>query len=253
MKLVPDSLSSALGKVLPFGGSDNKPESSSSPAAPPAESVPEPETDAPAQTVADAAPERSESPDDAHAEETEGPAEAEGSSHDEAEDASTHDESESSAAEATAAHQDADENETSSSSDSDSTSDSDSDSNSNSDSDSDLKDASDITAPSIGPNTVIDHTPPEERLDHDKISDEDAMGNDKRRAVVGQRYSASPARQVVVYALFVVIVVAIVIGGKALATSLDKPDAKVKDAAPWTGNNNPVQRLDFPQYGEPAS
>jgi hypothetical protein len=118
----------------------------------------------------------------------------------------------------------------------------------------DDNDASDITAPSIGPDTVIHHEPPEERLDLEKISDTDAMGNDKRRAVVGQRYSASPARQATLYAIFVVVMIAIVIGGKALADRLDEPPKQVKDAAPWTGAKNHTQRnLDFPEYGEPAS
>jgi len=119
---------------------------------------------------------------------------------------------------------------------------------------SDGEDASDITAPSIGPNTVIEHEPPEERLDFDKISDTDAMGNDKRREVVGQRYSASPARQATLYGIFVAVVIAVVIGGKALADRLDEPPKTVEDQAPWTGSENRTQQdLDFPKYGKPAS
>ena len=118
----------------------------------------------------------------------------------------------------------------------------------------DENDASDITAPSIGPDTVIEHEPPEERLDLDKISDTDAMGNDKRREVVGQRYSASPARQATLYGIFVVVLIAMVIGGKALADKLDEPPKTVEDQAPWTGSENHTQQdLDFPKYGKPAS
>ena len=54
----------------------------------------------------------------------------------------------------------------------------------------DEKDVSDITAPSIGPDTTIEREPPEERLAKHEQSDVDAMGLDKRREVVGGSYGA---------------------------------------------------------------
>lgn len=96
------------------------------------------------------------------------------------------------------------------------------------------KPVSEITAPSIGPNTQIEHKPPEERLDHDKISDVDAMGLDKRRQVVGHSYSASFGRQALLYGIFLAVVAALVIGGKMLADELDAPPAEYADEAPWS-------------------
>lgn len=96
------------------------------------------------------------------------------------------------------------------------------------------KPANEITAPSIGPNTQIDHEPPERRLDYDKISDVDAMGLDKRRQVVGHSYSASFGRQALLYGIFLAVVAALVIGGKMLADELDAPPAEYADEAPWS-------------------
>ena len=97
-----------------------------------------------------------------------------------------------------------------------------------------IKPASEISAPSIGPNTVIEHTPPEERLDHDKISDVDAMGLDKRRSVVGHSYSASFGKQLLLYGIFLVVLGAVLFGGKMLADELDAPPAEYADEAPWS-------------------
>ena len=112
-------------------------------------------------------------------------------------------------------------------------------------------DASGITAPSIGPNTVIEHVPPEERLDLDKISDVDAMGLDKRRQVGGKRYGASPAKQAVVYGGALAVIAALVIGGKLLADELDQPPANQEDTAPWAeGQQKEPAPIDFPRSTE---
>jgi hypothetical protein len=96
-------------------------------------------------------------------------------------------------------------------------------------------DISDTTAPSIGPHTVIERRPPEERLARKRQSDVDAMGLKKRRQVIGGSYSASVTRQVVTYAIVVIVVLAAGFGLKALADQLDKPPAHAEDLAPWTG------------------
>ena len=96
-----------------------------------------------------------------------------------------------------------------------------------------IKPASEIPAPSIGPNTVIEQVPPEERLDKDKISDVDAMGLDKRRSVVGHSYSASFAKQATLYGIFLVVLAALVFGGKLLVDELDAPPAEYEAKAPW--------------------
>ncbi len=221
MKLVPDSVSSRLGKLLPGGASnDDRSEDAAPASTAPSNPSPEPQTPAHDEATSEQ-PTEHEDENQATAHENENAGENDGNENEPSAEAGS-----------------------SSSKDSESSSDG---------ADDDLDDASNITAPSIGPNTVIEHEPPEERLDFDKISDEDAMGNDKRREVVGKRYSASPARQLVTYALFIVVVVALFIGGKALATKLDEPPKTVQAQAPWTGTERPVQRLDFPQYGKPAS
>jgi hypothetical protein len=98
-------------------------------------------------------------------------------------------------------------------------------------------DISDTTAPSIGPHTVIEKRPPQERLADKQQSDLDAMGLEKRRQVIGGSYSASVTRQVVIYAIVVVVVLGAGFGLKALADQLDKPPAQAEDLAPWTGTD----------------
>ena len=99
-----------------------------------------------------------------------------------------------------------------------------------------VRDLSDTAAPSIGPNTALEKDArgaagPSEQ------SDVDAMGLDKRREVIGGRYSASFGRQ------------AITTRSsswrdrrrhrpQALADDLDQPPSKVADQAPWTGNHH---------------
>jgi hypothetical protein len=109
--------------------------------------------------------------------------------------------------------------------------------------------ASEITAPSIGPKTVIEKRPPEERLANHEQSDVDAMGLDKRRGVVGEKYGAGFAKQATVYGVFLVVVVALVIGGKLAIDELDKGPAENEDRAPWAqdgAEQRPPSDLDFP-------
>jgi len=91
-----------------------------------------------------------------------------------------------------------------------------------------------VSAPSLGPNTVIEREPVEERLARHEQSTEDAMGLDKRRSVVGQSYGPSKSRQLVVYLGFLAVVVALVVGGIILVGSLDTSVGKdVPNSAPW--------------------
>ena len=96
-------------------------------------------------------------------------------------------------------------------------------------------------APSIGPNTVIEREPPEERLDHDKISDTDAMGKDKRREVVGGTYGPTRARVVATFATFIAVVAALAVGFYFLAKELDQPPSENPDEAPWSLPDAPQQ------------
>ena len=90
------------------------------------------------------------------------------------------------------------------------------------------------SAPSLGPNTTIEREPVEERLARHDQSDVDAMGEDKRRAVVGQSYGPSKTRQLTLYGIFLAVVAALVIGGIMLINALDTPVGKnVPNTAPW--------------------
>jgi hypothetical protein len=106
-----------------------------------------------------------------------------------------------------------------------------------------VEDISDTVAPSVGPKSVVFHHP-FEGPDHDVTLD--AMGNDKRRQVVGQSYGPSFARQAVAYGIAVAIIVALFIGGKIAVDKLDKPPAHNEDQAPWSASNaaqHPPQRF----------
>jgi hypothetical protein len=96
------------------------------------------------------------------------------------------------------------------------------------------RDESEITAPSLGPGTVIVREPVEERLARHDQPKVDAMGQDKRRAVVGHSAGASAMRQAVRYGIFLVCLVAVLIGAKVLIDSLDTPVGNdVPQSAPW--------------------
>jgi hypothetical protein len=96
------------------------------------------------------------------------------------------------------------------------------------------RDEQKISAPSLGPNTVIEREPVEERLARHDQSDEDAMGLDKRRPVVGQSYGPSKARQFAMYGAFLAVLAALLIGGIILVGKLDTSVQKVPHSAPWS-------------------
>jgi hypothetical protein len=77
----------------------------------------------------------------------------------------------------------------------------------------------------------------------DGPSDTDAMGQDKRRQVIGQRYGASRARQFLYYGIFVAFLVAIYIGGQAAVSHFDKAPKHDKAQAPWAKANAPGEPL----------
>jgi hypothetical protein len=91
-----------------------------------------------------------------------------------------------------------------------------------------------FTAPSVGPHTVIERPPPEERLDFDKISTTDAMGKEKKRKVVGGTYGPTRARVFATFATFFAVVAALAVGFYFLAKELDQPPKNNPDEAPWS-------------------
>jgi hypothetical protein len=97
-----------------------------------------------------------------------------------------------------------------------------------------VRDESQITAPSLGPGTVIEREPVGVRLARHEQSEVDAMGKDKRREVVGHSYGPSKTRQVLLYGVFLLCVGALFIGAKLLVNALDTPVGNdVPHSAPW--------------------
>ena len=108
------------------------------------------------------------------------------------------------------------------------------------------RDASDITAPSIGPDTKIEREPPEERLARHEQSTEDAMGLDKHREVTGRSYGPSRARQATLYGIALAVIVLLVAGGIFATNQLDQPPDDQQDEAPWSqpdADQRPVEPL----------
>jgi hypothetical protein len=106
------------------------------------------------------------------------------------------------------------------------------------------RDTAEPAAPSIGPQTEIDHTPPEERLAGKEHSTEDAMGLDKRRQVTGGTYGPTRTRVIMRFVVFFAVVAAIFVGLLFLVDQLDQPPESTADKAPWSGTereSDPIQ------------
>jgi hypothetical protein len=111
-----------------------------------------------------------------------------------------------------------------------------------------------ISAPSIGPKTVIDRQSADERLAKHEQSDVDAMGLDKRREVVGKSYGPSFAKQATLYGGFLALVVAAAFGFVLLTDRLDQPAEEHRNEASWAQPGAPQLEpapLDSPRNGSP--
>lgn len=83
-------------------------------------------------------------------------------------------------------------------------------------------------------------------------SEVDAMGNDKRREVVGEQYGASVRKRLAVYGGVIGAVVLIVIAFLTLVKGYDNRDMPLKDTAPWTkesASQTPPRDVDFKANG----
>jgi hypothetical protein len=67
----------------------------------------------------------------------------------------------------------------------------------------------------------------------------DAMGQDKRREVVGHSYGPSKARQLVYYGIAIAVIVLLYIGAKIAVDELDKAPANDPAKAPWSQPDAP--------------
>src|SRR5215211_231151 len=83
-------------------------------------------------------------------------------------------------------------------------------------------------------------------------STEDAMGQDKRRQVVGHSYGPSKRSQIMFFVAVAVVLLVVVGGWLALVSAFDKPPEHFSDRAPWsTTAKNP--QLAAEQDAKPVS
>lgn len=84
-----------------------------------------------------------------------------------------------------------------------------------------------------------------------KPSDLDAMGNDKRRKVIGKQYGATVQKQLTVYGIFLLVLGIIVFGSLTIVSDIDNRDIPLENTAPWTevSSDEPVRDIDFPNNG----
>jgi hypothetical protein len=90
------------------------------------------------------------------------------------------------------------------------------------------------TAPSAANIQDLEKFEPSEEAKRHEPSDVDAMGQDKRRQVVGHSYGPS-ARSQIMFFVLVGGVIAVILGGwLVLVAAFDKPPNHFKDTAPWS-------------------
>jgi hypothetical protein len=90
------------------------------------------------------------------------------------------------------------------------------------------------TAPSAADITKLELMEPSEEAKAHRPSDVDAMGQDKRRQVVGHSYGPSRRSQVMFF-IAVAVALVVVVGGWLFAVSVfDQPPDDFPDKAPWS-------------------
>ena len=83
-------------------------------------------------------------------------------------------------------------------------------------------------------------------------TDLDAMGNDKRRSVIGQQYGASARKRLLVYGIAVLVIVLAVIAFLTVITGIDERDIGLEETAPWAADDapqTPPRPVDFMRNG----
>jgi hypothetical protein len=92
----------------------------------------------------------------------------------------------------------------------------------------------------------------EQERGEEREGDLDAMGNDKRRQVIGQQYGATVRKRLLVYGAFVAVIVVAIIAFLTVVSSYDNRDIELKDTAPWTqagAPQSPPRDIDFKANG----
>jgi len=90
------------------------------------------------------------------------------------------------------------------------------------------------TAPSASDITGLEKFEASEEAKRATPSDVDAMGQDKRRQIVGHAYGPSRRSQIMFFVAVAAVAVVIVGGWLTLVSIFDKPPTHFKDTAPWS-------------------
>jgi hypothetical protein len=90
------------------------------------------------------------------------------------------------------------------------------------------------TAPSAANIEELEKFEASEEAKRHVPSDVDAMGQDKRRQVVGHSYGPSKRSQIMFFAAVATVAVVVVGGWLVLVGLFDKPPTHFKDSAPWS-------------------
>jgi hypothetical protein len=108
------------------------------------------------------------------------------------------------------------------------------------------------TAPSAPDIEKLDKFEPSEEAKRHEPSTVDAMGQDKRRQVVGHSYGPSKRSQLMFFVAVAAVIVVVVGGWLALVSAFDKPPENFSERAPWsTTASNP--ELAAEQNAKPVS
>jgi hypothetical protein len=90
------------------------------------------------------------------------------------------------------------------------------------------------TAPSAADIDKLEKFEPSEEAKRHQPSTVDAMGQDKRREVVGHSYGPSKRSQIMFFVAVGAVLVVIVGGWLALVAAFDKPPTDFEGSAPWS-------------------
>jgi hypothetical protein len=108
------------------------------------------------------------------------------------------------------------------------------------------------TAPSAADIDKLEKFEPSEEAKRHEPSDVDAMGQDKRRQVVGHSYGPSRRSQLMFFVAVATVLVVVVGGWLALVAAFDNPPEQFSERAPWSTTASDPQ-LAAEQKAKPVS
>ena len=92
----------------------------------------------------------------------------------------------------------------------------------------------------------------EEERGEEREGDLDAMGNDKRRQVIGQQYGATVRKRLLVYGAVIGVIIVGAIVFLTVVDGYDNRDMPIEDTAPWAkadAAHEPPRDVDFKANG----